>query len=140
MKILVTGGSGFIGSAVVRLATLRGHQVVNVDGLTYAGKTQNLADIDAQDGYKFECLDIRDQRGLDEAFERHTPDTVMHLAAETHVDRSISNPGQFIETNVSGTFNMLEAARKYWLSKGEPSSFRFQLRVQKTKTWDVYSC
>ncbi len=113
MKLLVTGGAGFIGSAVVRLAVVRGHQVVNLDALTYAAFLQNVAAIADSSLYAFEHADIRDRAALDRIFATHRPDAVMHLAAESHVDRSIDGPGDFIDTNITGTFNMLEAARKY---------------------------
>ncbi|NSY39513.1 dTDP-glucose 4,6-dehydratase [Leisingera sp. ANG59] len=125
MKLLVTGGAGFIGSAVVRLAIARGHQVVNLDALTYAACLDNVAEAAESPDYAFEHCDIRDRAALDTVFERHAPDAVMHLAAESHVDRSIDGPGDFIETNITGTFNMLEAARKYWTQAGKPEAFRF---------------
>jgi dTDP-glucose 4,6-dehydratase len=125
MKILVTGGAGFIGSAVVRLAIARGHSVVNLDALTYAACLQNVADATHSQHYAFEKADIRDRAALDAIFERHLPDTVMHLAAESHVDRSIDEPGDFIETNIIGTYIMLEAARSYWSAQGMPDGFRF---------------
>src|SRR6056300_649685 len=124
MKILVTGGAGFIGSAVVRLAIARGHQVVNVDALTYAACLDNVASVADHQNYAFERVDIRDRAGLDAVFAKHTPDAVMHLAAESHVDRSIDGPADFIETNINGTFNMLEAARSYWQAQGRPDTFR----------------
>ncbi len=125
MKILVTGGAGFIGSAVVRLAVSRGHEVVNLDALTYAACLDNVADAAKSNLYSFEKADIRDRAALDRIFASHRPDRVMHLAAESHVDRSIDGPADFIETNVTGTFNMLEAARAYWVAQGRPDSFRF---------------
>jgi dTDP-glucose 4,6-dehydratase len=125
MKILVTGGAGFIGSAVVRLAIGRGHSVVNLDALTYAACLANVADVAEYPCYAFEHADIRDRTSLDEIFTKHAPDIVMHLAAESHVDRSIDGPADFIETNVNGTLNMLEAARNYWQSNGRPAHFRF---------------
>ncbi len=125
MKILVTGGAGFIGSAVVRLAVSRGHEVVNLDALTYAACLENVAPVADSPNYSFEQADIRDRAALDRIFAAHKPDAVMHLAAESHVDRSIDGPGDFIETNITGTFNMLEAARKYWLEAGKPERFRF---------------
>jgi dTDP-glucose 4,6-dehydratase len=125
MKILVTGGAGFIGSAVVRLAIARGHEVVNVDVLTYAACLDNVAEVAQHGGYAFEQVDIRDRTALDTVFARYKPDAVMHLAAESHVDRSIDGPGDFIETNITGTYNMLEAARSYWMAQGQPSAFRF---------------
>lgn len=125
MKILVTGGAGFIGSAVVRLAISRGHAVVNLDALTYAACLDNLAAIADSRLYNFEQADIRDRAALAGIFARHRPDTVMHLAAESHVDRSIDGPDDFIQTNIVGTFNILEAARKYWSDTGKPDKFRF---------------
>ncbi|WP_207101785.1 dTDP-glucose 4,6-dehydratase [Paracoccus shandongensis] len=125
MKILVTGGAGFIGSAVVRLAVRRGHEVVNVDALTYAANPANVAEAADSPLYRFEHVDIRDRAALDRVFATHRPDAVMHLAAESHVDRSIDGPAAFIETNVIGTFNMLEAARSHWTSRGRPEGFRF---------------
>ncbi len=125
MKILVTGGAGFIGSAVVRLAIARGHQVVNLDALTYAACLENVAEVAESPDYAFEQADIRDRAALDRVFAAHKPDAVMHLAAESHVDRSIDGPGDFIETNITGTFNMLEAARKYWIENDRPKGFRF---------------
>ena len=124
MKIMVTGGAGFIGSAVVRLAVARGHAVVNVDALTYAGCLANVACVDDSPLYAFEHVDIRDRPALDRVFNAHQPDAVMHLAAESHVDRSIDGPGDFIETNITGTYNMLESARSYWVTQGQPGSFR----------------
>ena len=125
MKILVTGGAGFIGSAVVRLAVGRGHEVVNLDALTYAANLENVAGVADSPLYAFKRADIRDRAALDRVFGRHKPDAVMHLAAESHVDRSIDGPGAFIETNVTGTYNLLEAARAYWTRQGRPEGFRF---------------
>ena len=125
MKLLVTGGAGFIGSAVVRQAIAAGHEVVNLDALTYAACLDNVAGVAAAPGYVFEQADIRDRAALDRIFAEHTPDAVMHLAAESHVDRSIDGPGAFIETNVTGTYTLLEAARAFWAGQGRPESFRF---------------
>ncbi|SHH85984.1 dTDP-glucose 4,6-dehydratase [Cognatishimia maritima] len=125
MKLLVTGGAGFIGSAVVRRAIAAGHQVVNLDALTYAACLENVASVADHPNYSFVQADIRDRAALDTVFAQHRPDAVMHLAAESHVDRSIDGPGDFIETNITGTFNMLEAARKYWIEAGKPENFRF---------------
>ena len=125
MKILVTGGAGFIGSAVVRLAIARGHSIVNLDALTYAACPANVASVSNHKNYVFEQVDIRDFAGVEAVFAKHSPDAVMHLAAESHVDRSIDGPADFIETNINGTFNMLEAARGYWQTQGQPDTFRF---------------
>jgi dTDP-glucose 4,6-dehydratase len=125
MKLLVTGGAGFIGSAVVRRAVAAGHAVVNVDCLTYAACLDNVASVAASPLYAFEQVDIRDARALAAVFDRHQPDAVMHLAAESHVDRSIDGPGDFISTNVTGTYTLLEAARSHWVRKGRPEGFRF---------------
>ena len=125
MRLLVTGGAGFIGSAVVRHAIAAGHEVVNLDALTYAACPDNVASVATHPAYAFEHADIRDRAALDRIFAAHDPDAVMHLAAESHVDRSIDGPASFIETNVMGTFHLLEAARAHWLAKGRPESFRF---------------
>jgi dTDP-glucose 4,6-dehydratase len=125
MKILVTGGAGFIGSAVVRLAVRRGHEVVNLDALTYAANPENVASVSNSPLYHFEQADIRDREALDRVLDQHQPDAIMHLAAESHVDRSIDGPGDFIETNITGTYNLLEAARAYWTRQGKPDGFRF---------------
>lgn len=125
MKILITGGAGFIGSAVVRLAVSRGHQVVNLDAMTYAANSANVASVGNSPLYSFERADIRDRAALDRVLEQHRPDAIMHLAAESHVDRSIDGPGEFIETNITGTYNLLEAARAYWVKNGKPEDFRF---------------
>ncbi len=125
MKILVTGGAGFIGSAVVRRAIADGHDIVNLDALTYAACLANVASVAGAPGYAFEQVDICDRAALDRVFAQHKPDAVMHLAAESHVDRSIDGPGTFIETNITGTYQLLEAARAYWMGQGKPGSFRF---------------
>jgi dTDP-glucose 4,6-dehydratase len=125
MKILVTGGAGFIGAAVVRRAIADGHEVVNLDALTYAACLDNVASVADNPAYTFEHADIRDRATLDRIFARHEPDAVMHLAAESHVDRSIDGPGDFIETNIIGTYNMLEAARSYCTGRRNPKFFRF---------------
>jgi dTDP-glucose 4,6-dehydratase len=125
MKLLVTGGAGFIGSAVVRLAVGRGHEVVNLDALTYAACVENVASVSGSNLYSFEQADIRDRAAIDRVLDLHRPDAIMHLAAESHVDRSIDGPADFIETNITGTFNMLEAARAYWQKIGRPAGFRF---------------
>jgi dTDP-glucose 4,6-dehydratase len=125
MKILVTGGAGFIGSAVVRHAIRAGHSVVSLDALTYAACLENVASVADSPDYAFEQADIRDAAALARIFATHRPDTVMHLAAESHVDRSIDGPAAFIDTNITGTYTMLEAARTYWQDQGRPGSFRF---------------
>ena len=125
MKLLITGGAGFIGSAVVRLAISRGYEVINLDALTYAACLENVADAAKSNLYSFEQADIRDRAALDRIFDLHRPTAVMHLAAESHVDRSIDGPADFIDTNITGTFNMLEAARSYWQRAGKPADFRF---------------
>jgi dTDP-glucose 4,6-dehydratase len=112
---------GFIGSAVVRLAVARGHEVINLDAMTYAACEANVASVSASNLYSFERADIRDRAALDGVFATHRPDAVMHLAAESHVDRSIDGPGDFVSTNVMGTFQLLEAAR----ASGGPAGFRF---------------
>lgn len=128
MKILVTGGAGFIGSAVVRhIIKNTQDSVVNLDKLTYAGNLESLTEVADSDRYAFEQVDICDQVELERVFALHKPDAVMHLAAESHVDRSIEGPAAFIQTNIVGTYNLLEVARKYWnaLSDAKKSEFRF---------------
>lgn len=125
MKILVTGGCGFIGSAVVRLAVARGHEVVNLDAMTYAANEANVAMVAGSNLYSFVKADLRDRAALDAALAEHRPQAIMHLAAESHVDRSIDGPGDFIQTNITGTFNLLEAARSMWVREGKPEGFRF---------------
>ena len=128
MKILITGGSGFIGSALVRhIIENTKDEVVNIDKLTYAGNEDNLIDICQSDRYTFKRVDICDDVRIKKIFKVHTPDVVMHLAAESHVDRSIDSPSSFIETNLVGTYTMLEASRNYWeqLSEVKRNDFRF---------------
>jgi dTDP-glucose 4,6-dehydratase len=125
MKLLVTGGCGFIGSAVVRLAVARGHLVTNLDALTYAGRPENVAEVARSPLYRFVHADIRDRAAVERIMAETAPDAVMHLAAESHVDRSIDGPGDFIETNITGTYTLLEAARGYWQRAGRPETFRF---------------
>ncbi|MDF1762124.1 MAG: dTDP-glucose 4,6-dehydratase [Oleibacter sp.] len=137
MKILVTGGAGFIGSAVVRnIINNTVDSVVNVDCLTYAGNIQSLASISDSDRYAFEQVNICDKAELTRVFELHQPDAVMHLAAESHVDRSIDGPGEFIETNVVGTFNILEVTRGYWVQLPEERKHAF--RFHHISTDEVY--
>jgi len=126
--IIVTGGAGFIGSAVVRhLIGHTDHEVVVVDKLTYAGNLESLSEVDDSPRYHFEQVDICDPAGLRRVFERYRPDRVMHLAAESHVDRSIDGPAEFIQTNILGTYTLLEAARDHWarLAPSERDGFRF---------------
>ena len=127
MKILVTGGAGFIGSAVVRRAIADGHQVVNVDALTYSANLENVASVAGSAAYAFEKADICDAAAIQAIFARHRPDAVMHLAAESHNDRAIEDPISFVHTNVIGTAVLLEAARAYWngLEPAAKAAFRF---------------
>ncbi len=128
MKILVTGGAGFIGSAVVRqIITATSHGVVNLDKLTYAGNLDSLPGVSESERYVHESVDICDYEALTKIFEEHQPTCVMHLAAESHVDRSIDGPAEFINTNVMGTFNLLEKSLKYYaeLSIAGKRIFRF---------------
>ena len=125
---LITGGAGFIGSAVIRhLINHTQHRVINVDKLTYAGNLESLADISDNERYGFEQVDICNSTEIERLFQQYRPDIVMHLAAESHVDRSISGPGEFIQTNITGTYVMLEAARQYWasLEADKKECFRF---------------
>ena len=117
MKIIVTGGAGFIGSAVVRyLINNTGNTVINLDKLTYAGNKESLSLVDKSSRYFFEKTDICNKADLVRIFDEYQPDAIMHLAAESHVDRSIDSPGDFIQTNIVGTYTMLEVARMYWSS------------------------
>ncbi|QSR36422.1 dTDP-glucose 4,6-dehydratase [Marinobacterium iners] len=128
MKILVTGGAGFIGSAVIRhIIQNTQDSVVNVDKLTYAGNLENLREVDSSDRYTFEQVDICNRTELERVFAEHQPDAIMHLAAESHVDRSIDGPAAFIETNIVGTYTLLEVARSYWqgLDEAHKQAFRF---------------
>lgn len=128
MRVIVTGGAGFIGSAVVRhLLNGPSTQVVNLDKLTYAGNLDSLADVSNHPRYRFEHADICDRVALDRVFAQYKPDAVMHLAAESHVDRSIDGPADFISTNIVGTYHLLEASRNYWSRiEGEAAKrFRF---------------
>jgi dTDP-glucose 4,6-dehydratase len=127
MKILITGGAGFIGSAVVRRAIADGHQVVNLDKLTYSANLENVASVSGNPGYAFEQADICDEAAVKAIFARHKPDAVMHLAAESHNDRAIEGPLDFVRTNVMGTAVLLEAARAHWnaLPDDKKASFRF---------------
>lgn len=127
MKVLITGGAGFIGSAVIRRAIEQGVDIVNVDCLTYAANKANLDTINGSPHYTFEKIDICDSDAIRKCLNDHQPDAVMHLAAESHVDRSIDGPGAFIQTNVIGTFNLLQESRQYWdnLTGPKKESFRF---------------
>lgn len=137
MKILITGGAGFIGSALVRhVIADTADSVVNVDKLTYAGNLESLAAVAGNPRYAFEQVDICDRAELDRVFAQHQPDAVMHLAAESHVDRSIDGPAAFIETNIVGTYTLLEAARQYWQGLDEPRKGAF--RFHHISTDEVY--
>ena len=127
-KILVTGGAGFIGSAMVRhLIDRTNSTVINVDKLTYSGNLQSLESVKNNKNYFFENVDICNINDLDRVFNEYQPDVIVHLAAESHVDRSIDSPAEFIQTNVIGTFNLLESAKGYWkeLKGHKKENFRF---------------
>lgn len=137
MKILVTGGAGFIGSAVIRhIINETNDSVINIDKLTYAGNLESLFDISDSTRYSFEQIDICDRESLNRIFMAYRPDAVMHLAAESHVDRSIDSPSAFIETNIIGTYNLLEASRKYWSSLDDIKKPKF--RFHHISTDEVY--
>ena len=134
---MVTGGAGFIGSNLVRLVIQdTKHSIVNIDKLTYAGNLASLRDIESSDRYEFERMDITDPDAINDAFQRHSPDWVINLAAETHVDRSIDGPGAFIQTNVVGTYNMLTCASFYWKTLTDDRKSRF--RFHHVSTDEVY--
>jgi len=137
MKILVTGGAGFIGSAVIRhIIGSTADSVVNLDKLTYAGNLESLTTVSSSERYAFEHVDICNRAELDRIFREHQPDAVMHLAAESHVDRSIDGPAAFIETNIVGTYTLLEAARQYWQSLNDSGKAAF--RFHHISTDEVY--
>ncbi len=136
-KILITGGAGFIGSAVVRqIIDETEDGVVNVDKLTYSGNLESLKAVSGNPRYRFEHADICDAAAMEAIFERHRPDCVMHLAAESHVDRSISGPSEFMKTNITGTYTLLEASRRYWNGLDEAGRGRF--RFHHISTDEVY--
>ncbi|QLE86060.1 dTDP-glucose 4,6-dehydratase [Shewanella sp. Scap07] len=135
--ILITGGAGFIGSALVRyLVNEANNKVVNVDKLTYAGNLSSLQSIENKENYTFIQADICDMSAMESAFKEHQPDIVMHLAAESHVDRSIDGPSEFIQTNIVGTYTLLEVARQYWLTSSEEQKNNF--RFHHISTDEVY--
>ena len=136
MKILVTGGAGFIGSAVIRNSVLAGHEIINVDKLTYAANLQSLKSVDQHARYHFEQVDICDQEAVPSLLKKYQPDAIMHLAAESHVDRSIDGPDAFINTNIVGTFNLLSSANQYW--KDLPSNRKDKFRFHHVSTDEVY--
>ena len=137
MKILITGGAGFIGSAVIRhIIDNTQDLVINLDKLTYAGNLESLRSVDSNERYAFEQVDICDRVALDRVFAEHKPDAVMHLAAESHVDRSITGPAEFIQTNIVGTYTLLEAAREYWNSLEDSAKLAF--RFHHISTDEVY--
>ncbi len=137
MKIIVTGGAGFIGSAVIRhIITHTEHQVLNVDKLTYAGNLATLGGISDSPSYDFLQADICDTQAMTSAFEEFAPDAIMHLAAESHVDRSIDGPMVFLQTNIMGTANLLEVSREYW--SGLPETEKSEFRFHHISTDEVY--
>lgn len=137
MRFMITGGAGFIGSAVIRhIIKNTDHEILNVDKLTYAGNLESLISIDQNERYSFSQTDICDRSALDQLFESYQPDAVMHLAAESHVDRSITGPYAFIETNIIGTYQLLEASRNYWNSLEDSKKQKF--RFHHISTDEVY--
>jgi len=137
MKIIITGGAGFIGSAVIRqYINDTEHEVINLDALTYAGNLESLKDIDQSPRYTFEHVNICDISEVQRVFEQHQPDAIMHLAAESHVDRSIDGPADFIQTNIVGTYNLLDVTKKYWTGLNGEKKDRF--RFHHVSTDEVY--
>ena len=137
MKIIVTGGAGFIGSAVIRhIISNTDDEVLNIDKLTYAGNLESLRDIDQSARYNFQQIDICDKEALEQAFSSFKPNLVMHLAAESHVDRSIDGPAEFINTNIVGTYHLLEVARQYWQTLGDLDKQNF--KFHHISTDEVY--
>src|SRR5829696_873048 len=140
--IIITGGAGFIGSHVARLFVTKypHYKIINLDALTYAGNLENLKDIEHASNYSFEKVNILDSAELERAFAMHRPDAVIHLAAESHVDRSILSPLDFVYTNVVGTVNLLNAAKKHWLggANGQWSMVNSERRFYHVSTDEVY--
>lgn len=137
MRVLVTGGAGFIGSALIRhLLRSTEHKVLNLDKLTYAGNLESLQEVSVEPRYVFEQADIAERGAVGKVFEQFQPDAVIHLAAESHVDRSIDGPGEFIRTNINGTYTLLEVARSYWSRLRAPKKETF--RFQHVSTDEVY--
>jgi dTDP-glucose 4,6-dehydratase len=137
LKLLITGGAGFIGSAVVRMAVKSGDwSVINLDKLTYAGNLESLAPIEGSKNHSFEKADICDRSAVEAIFAKYQPDAIMHLAAESHVDRSIDGPGAFVSTNIMGTYNLLEVSRKYWADL--PQERKEKFRFHHVSTDEVY--
>lgn len=137
MKIIVTGGAGFIGSAVIRqYINDTDHEIINLDALTYAGNLESLESVADHPGYHFEHADIRDISSLEKIFQQYQPDAIMHLAAESHVDRSIDGPADFIQTNIVGTYNLLDVAKRYWQTL--PEQKRDIFRFHHVSTDEVY--
>ena len=136
-KFLISGGAGFIGSAVIRhIIDNTSHSVVNVDNLTYAGNLDSLASVENDSRYEFEKVDICNSVDIEHVFNKHKPDVIMHLAAESHVDRSIDGPSKFIETNIFGTYVLLEQSKEYWLSLNDKKKNNF--KFHHVSTDEVY--
>src|SRR6266487_532876 len=137
MRLLISGGAGFIGTAVIQhVIQHTPHTVVNVDKLTYAGNLESLSPVSGDPRYVLEQADIADRARMDRILAEHQPDVIMHLAAESHVDRSIESPGDFIQTNIVGTYALLEAARAYW--QALPHGRRVTFRFHHVSTDEVY--